>query len=175
MPGSKDYKTMRDLHYQSDTFAGKFLEEELRDFASRFNALEDREFKFAPEESYIEHMHRYHGGVPGLSAVRLPGGEQSVFRFLNWLPEGSGNPLGRYSVPHVHSVLAHRLCEDDQSILIPFLELDSADLLCFDLRTTPTHDVVLWIESESMEDRPETVFVAHSFDNLLSLFDQPSD
>ena len=103
------------------------------------------------DSSYVDHLRKFHGGVPGKRYFETALGTGHVLeRFLNFLPSGSNHPLEQYSVACTWSMIDDRL----GAYLMPFAELFAGDMLCFDFEKHGPPEVVVWFHELSEQGRP---------------------
>lgn len=153
-----------ELHYNPETFAGPFNDDVLARFEDWLHASGQNAIHFG--KSYVEHLRKFHGGVPGKRYFRIPaGGAHVLTRFLNFLPARSGHPLQSYSVQCMWSAIDDRLGDR----LMPFAELFNGDMLCFDFKGLGEPEVVVWDHELSHHDSPRTEFVAKTFEEFLQM------
>ena len=159
--------TQIDLLYDPNSFVGPLDEYEIVSFEKWLRASEYKKISF--DRSYIDHLSRFHGGVPRKRCFRTAlGTEQAIDRFLS---SDSNHPLKQYSVEGTWSLLSDRMGKH----LMPFAELCFGDYLCFDHEQEGRPRVVMWFHERSRSERPPyTEFVAANFDEFLALLqDEP--
>jgi hypothetical protein len=159
-----------DLYYDADSLVGPLDKNEIDRFEHWLGASGYGEVHFDP--SYIDHLSKHHGGVPGKCHFQTAlGSKQRVKRFLNFLNSNSNDPLALYSVVNTWSQVSDRM----GSYLMPFGELCAGDLLCFDYEHAGRPRVVVWHHEKSHTgQRPYIEYVAKDFDAfLLMLTDSP--
>src|SRR5262245_18257324 len=116
-----------DLLYDPKSLDGPLDEQEIADLEQWLRASEYEKIQF--DRSYIDHVSRFHGGVPGKRYFETSSGtKHGIQRFLNFLKPDLNNPLSQYSVEGTWSLLSDRMGKH----LMPFAELYFGDMLCFD-------------------------------------------
>lgn len=127
----------------------------------------DHEFPFKLDESYIEHLSKFHGGRPRKKCFKTKAGRERVLdRFLNFVTDYKHSELGVYHVEVMRCNIEDRLTD----FLLPFAVLFAGDLLCFDYSVSETPAVVVWLHEESArDDAPVTEPVAADFSKFLAL------
>ena len=87
-----------DLGYDPRTVISAFDESEIHKFEEWLHASGQPAIRF--ERSYIDHVRRFHGGIPRKCHFQTSTGTaHSIDRFLTFLPQASGDELDQYSVP----------------------------------------------------------------------------
>lgn len=158
---------IHDLQYDSDSFAGPFQEDRLLKFQEYLNATSSATIAFDP--AYIDHLRRFHGGIPGKRFFKTASGMgHAIVRFLNFA--ACEHVLGDYGVNATWSSLAERFGDT----LIPFAELFAGDYLCFDHSRSTVSRVVVWLHEESREDAPCVEPVADTFEQFLAMLSETS-
>lgn len=154
------------LEYDSNGFVGPFNEGVARSWEEwlRQGGWGQGRLQFDP--SYLEHIRKYHGGKPKKQCFEtVKGTNKVVERFLHFAEFPPNNPLSDSNVKVAWSQAIDRLGE----FLIPFAELFSGDMLCFDYTHPGKPRIVVWFHEMSDEDAPYTELVADSFDEFLLL------
>lgn len=145
-------------------------------------------------QAYVEHVARYHGGVPRKRFLQTPGGRtRAVCRFCNLLRKKDIKPplirTWRKWANHdirldysVYSFFEYEIWSDRFQLgrhLLPIAGLDTAghdcrtretfDLLCLDLDDAEQAAVVAWCYEESSADGSSVEPIAPSFESLLEM------
>ncbi|QDU95799.1 SMI1/KNR4 family protein [Lignipirellula cremea] len=161
-----------DLQYEPDSFAGPFSEERLNGFVSWWNAG-NLDYKLRFEDEYIEHMRCFHGGSPTRNVLRLPSGKSyAITLFYNWLASENESRQAEFGAACIWTVESTRLADGDGFYLFPFAELNTGDILCFDLRSREKPSVVVWSRN-SRRSHSATELVATSFMAFLKMLENP--
>lgn len=117
------------------------------------------------DPAYLDHLARFHGGVPKKRCVRTrQGTELAIGRFLNFVDHKQEKVMGWYSVTVTWTQIEDRLNE----FMIPFAALAGGDFLCFDHEKEGRPRVIAWFHEDSTADNPATEEVAENFDDLLT-------
>jgi hypothetical protein len=155
-----------DLGYDPSSLVGPL---ELQRVRKLEKYLQDSEMPVVFDTSYVQHLYKYHGGVPKKRCFQtVEGDEQVIDRFLNFVDHKADEENGGYNVGVVWTLIEDRL----NDYLVPFAALGGGDMLCFDYHPSGRPSVVVWRHEESRQDRPVTEFVAANFDDfLLKLYD----
>lgn len=123
------------------------------------------------DPSYIEHLSKFHGGVPRKRCFQTSDGvEEVIDRFLNFVDHKADKANGWYNVAVTWTLIEDRL----NDYLVPFAALGGGDMLCFDYEQGGRPSIVVWRHEESRQDHPVTDFVAANFDDFLTkLYESP--
>ncbi|MBI2804654.1 MAG: SMI1/KNR4 family protein [Planctomycetes bacterium] len=127
--------------------------------------LHDSGYKIDFDRRYIAHLEAFHGGIPGKCYFQTSKGVGHVItRFLNFV--SADHALAQYSVESTWSALSDRMGQH----LMPFAELFSGDMACFDYTVPGRPRIVVWYHERSRPDRlPGVESVADDFDQFLRL------
>ena len=160
-----------DLDYIPDSFAGPTDVASISTFCEWLHRIGNTKVYF--DESYVQHMTQFNGGIPGKSCFKTNNGrERMITRFLNFAERD--HPLIEYSVESTWSMLSgSRLGQH----LMPFAELFAGDMLCFEYKAQSQRPrVVIWLHEESSDESgPVTELVAECFDAFLGMLYTPTD
>jgi hypothetical protein len=151
-----------DLGYDPDSLLGPLDMARVQQFQTYLHEC-GQSIEF--DHAYINHISKYHGGVPRKRLFKTAqGGERTVERFLNFVDYKTDKQMGWYNVAVTWTQVEDRL----NDFLIPFAVLLGGDLLCFDFTHPGRPSVVVWLHEESLQDAPVTEFVARDFDDFLA-------
>ena len=140
-----------DLQYEPKSFAGSFVPGELKEFEGWFRESSKKRKGFAFDPSYVAHVKKYNGGIPGKPYFRTAKGTPHVVeRFLNFADMKNSGVLAEYHVGAVWTSIEERL----GAYLVPFAVLFSGDFLCFDYEAGGRPKVVVWFHEKSPPDEP---------------------
>jgi hypothetical protein len=151
-----------DLGYDPSSLMGPL---DMRRVQKVEKEFQDSEMPITFDPSYIEHLSRFHGGVPKKRCFQTDdGGEEVIDRFLNFVDHKVDKENGWYNVAVTWSQIEDRLNE----YLMPFAALGGGNMLCFDYEQGGRPSIVVWRHEESGPDDPVTEFVAANFDDFLT-------
>ncbi len=99
-----------DLQYEPKSFAGSFVPGELKEFEGWFRESSKKRKGFAFDPSYVAHVKKYNGGIPGKPYFRTAKGTPHVVeRFLNFADMKNSGVLAEYHVGAVWTSIEERL------------------------------------------------------------------
>lgn len=160
----------RDLHYDESTLLQPLDMNEVHRVEDWLRRSGEMIIPF--DHEYLEHLTRFHGGVPALRVFDTQSGQDHLIeRFYNFSVVERPDPLVDFKVFTVWSQIDDRL----GPYLLPFAELFGGDILCFDYTNGFPPSVVVWLHDQSEPDTPVTDFVAETFNSLLELLRAVND
>lgn len=187
------------LEYKSESLLPLLNRKKVTEFEKSISRSLGRKVRLP--DSFVDHMLRYHGGVPGKKCFATASGAMRfIGRFLNFL-RAKDVPLPVVPTWRVGVDRTNPAPEDDIRLdysiwrirdgdpytmmlgdaLIPFAGIDTAghdcrdmaefDLLCFNYDRSNAPSVVAWSFHESWEDEPATEDVAESFETFVPMLE----
>ncbi len=192
-----------DLEYNLESLLPAVSLEEIHEFEKTLSDYFEQKI-LLPGELKQQYLY-FHGGVPGKQYFQTPNGEvRMICRFCNifnalrderlpkppipsWRPGGASDSRLDYSIDFLLARFDYsdRLYESGGS-LVPIAVIDTAghnaremsemNLLCLEYQKPGEPSVVTWAFESSWADPEETVKVADSFRQFLTmLYERPSD
>ncbi|QDT99270.1 SMI1/KNR4 family protein [Gimesia aquarii] len=184
-----------DLEYDLESLVPAVASNEIDNCEKSLSNLFEKEINLPVK--FIQHILRFHGGIPGKQCFKMPDGEiRMICRFCNILDSRrdekilepyirSWRPGGAFDIRLDYSILmlcnrfdySERLYESG-GVLVPIAVIDTAgglnargmsemDLLCLDYHNPGEPSVVTWNFEMSWSTPEMTVKVADSFDEFL--------
>ncbi|MCA9005391.1 MAG: SMI1/KNR4 family protein [Planctomycetaceae bacterium] len=192
-----------DLNYDLKSFFPAVSLEEIHQFERKLSDYFEQSIQL-PDE-FIQQLLHFHGGIPGKQCFRSPTGEiRIICRFCNifralgdqrlsmpaipsWRPGGASDVRLDYSINYLFARFDYsgRLDESGGN-LVPIAAIDTAghnaremsemNLLCLDFRKPEKPIVVTWDFELSWCNPRDTIKVADSFGQFLTmLYERPDD
>lgn len=123
---------------------------------------------------YLAFLKENNGGIPLNRCFDTSNNTKVITRFMPVMDDTNSDPIGCYEVEVVWSQIFDRMGNDPDEVgsrMLPIVELEFGDKVCFDFRKYPdAPEVVVWDHERSRPNEPPHVeVVAKSFTEFLGL------